>query len=464
MIRIYFDTNIFSNLESDSFATFHELNRLLLLYKHNLSFFFSPAHIRDKRKADDRKLDYFRFMETIVSDNHISYHAIKKNTTHYLATPLMVYEDDSPDSDMLALFGFDDDNISNALKETLIHTPLPFDINQLKEVPEDFKELYTKMFPLDIPEPNMFDFLKSQLSFSSEMTDKSSVYSETRKFIAQHNSILQLDEVNEDFNKAFESSYFKKNFIDYVKTSLHHTDKSQITFYELYNHSYTLLDMFGIMKDKLKSKNGFGNILNDGLHSYYASYCDYLVTEDKGLREKSKALYSLYNIPTTIVSPNEFIELLPSIGADTENDIQHFISKLAKDFNEGMRSQPKTAIDGTISCEIDISKRYFNFFDGMECFTLLSGETYIILGKKESSDISPANFRETEKLVNKLVAFWGQDIIGLGLFMFDNEVEQIRNNEWTGRLWSVDSDLFYLHKNIGHERLCLQIGPIKSST
>lgn len=84
MFRVYFDTNVFSNLESNTLPLYHALNESLNSYKHNLSFFFSPAHIRDKRKADERKIDYFQFMETFVRDNHISYHGLEKYTTHYL--------------------------------------------------------------------------------------------------------------------------------------------------------------------------------------------------------------------------------------------------------------------------------------------------------------------------------------------------------------------------------------------
>ncbi|HEY9196150.1 MAG TPA: hypothetical protein VIM77_07785, partial [Mucilaginibacter sp.] len=98
MPRIYLDTNVFSNLKNDKDSRFHELNDLLKIYKKKLSFYFSVAHIADKRKdKTDFKFEDFKFMETLVGDNYIAYDPIERITSLYLATPLMVFEDNEGD-------------------------------------------------------------------------------------------------------------------------------------------------------------------------------------------------------------------------------------------------------------------------------------------------------------------------------------------------------------------------------
>jgi hypothetical protein len=36
--------------------------------------------------------------------------------------------------------------------------------------------------------------------------------------------------------------------------------------------------------------------MNDGYHSYYGAFCDYVVSDDQGFLKKTKAMYKLLNI------------------------------------------------------------------------------------------------------------------------------------------------------------------------
>ena len=68
MSRIYFDSNVYSNLRNNTTALYCELNDLLKIYKDNLTFFFSHAHIRDKKKdLSDYKFLDFAFIETFTN-------------------------------------------------------------------------------------------------------------------------------------------------------------------------------------------------------------------------------------------------------------------------------------------------------------------------------------------------------------------------------------------------------------
>lgn len=49
--------------------------------------------------------------------------------------------------------------------------------------------------------------------------------------------------------------------------------------------------------------------LYDASHAYFAQICDVLVTDDKRMRAKVKAIYSFLKIDTKVVSPKEFFRI-----------------------------------------------------------------------------------------------------------------------------------------------------------
>jgi len=64
-----------------------------------------------------------------------------------------------------------------------------------------------------------------------------------------------------------------------------------------------LLDMLGYWKDKPTGTSNYARLW-DANHIHFASYCDYLVSDDRRLRNKAKVIYDIYNIKTKIVSSN----------------------------------------------------------------------------------------------------------------------------------------------------------------
>jgi hypothetical protein len=262
MTRIYFDTNIFSNLESNTGEVFQQLNQALKLYKQNLSLIFSPAHIRDKRKADERKIEYFKFIEELVGDNHISYHAVNKNTSMYLATPTMVYNDDDPASELPCdLLNSD---VWNPIKDIYKNIPLPFDTNKFDEFPEENRAMFARMFPLSKENPTMYDLMERQLHFVQEMKEDSKLYKELRTYIFDNfnKGEYTTQDKEIDFNEAFKDGHFQKTFVEHVKSSIYTKHEGRILFYDYFLHAYSSLDMLGISKDDLKANNGYNNINN----------------------------------------------------------------------------------------------------------------------------------------------------------------------------------------------------------
>lgn len=74
----------------------------------------------------------------------------------------------------------------------------------------------------------------------------------------------------------------------------------------LYHTLFNLIDSANYWGDK---KTAHSNIarLYDAAHAYFAQVCDVLVTNDKRMRAKTKAVYSFLGVNTKVVSTNEYL-------------------------------------------------------------------------------------------------------------------------------------------------------------
>lgn len=74
----------------------------------------------------------------------------------------------------------------------------------------------------------------------------------------------------------------------------------------LYHTLFNLIDSANYWGDK---KTAHSNVarLYDAAHAYFAQVCDVLVTNDKRMRAKTKAVYSFLGVNTKVVSTNEYL-------------------------------------------------------------------------------------------------------------------------------------------------------------
>ena len=74
----------------------------------------------------------------------------------------------------------------------------------------------------------------------------------------------------------------------------------------LYHTLFNLIDSANYWGDK---KTAHSNVarLYDAVHAYFAQVCDVLVTNDKRMRAKTKAVYSFLGVKTKVVSTNDYL-------------------------------------------------------------------------------------------------------------------------------------------------------------
>ena len=84
-------------------------------------------------------------------------------------------------------------------------------------------------------------------------------------------------------------------------------DLSGTTLRERISTLFNLLDFIGFWKDK---KSEWSNLarMYDSSHTFFASYCDLFVSNDRRARNKAKVAYLLNKIDTKVLSFEEFLK------------------------------------------------------------------------------------------------------------------------------------------------------------
>jgi hypothetical protein len=225
-------------------------------------------------------------------------------------------------------------------------------------------------------------------------------------------------------------------------------------------HAYHCLDLLGISKDKITRKNNYNNLMNDAMHSYFAQYCDYYVSEDKRALSKSEAIYNQFEIQTKTLSVDEFIQILPQIGASTDETITIFSDKLAKDIEESVRLE-KMDTDFGYQCYLDIRHIYFNFFDVL--MEVKENDAFhYLLRQRPQHHLSAPNFRERGMILDRCLKMFGEDLYKKDLFDFEKEIEEMKNDTWDGRYWKIGSLLISLVRHHALKDFCLIVSPFPS--
>ena len=142
-----------------------------------------------------------------------------------------------------------------------------------------------------------YNILRQSIQLALNATDRNRIAKED----APQNVIPLIDKiVNRDSNANLDALLEQSNTIG---------DK---TLEMRVKQVYYVLDMLGYKsEDKKKS---FANIDTDAQHIALASLCDYLISNDKRMRDKAKAIYSHMHCVTKVMDAQSFMYEMPLIA------------------------------------------------------------------------------------------------------------------------------------------------------
>lgn len=456
-MRIYFDKQIYSNLFKKKDEKYSTL--LKKIEQRNFLICYSHALLLDlKNDKTDFKYKELDFIETLVDDNYISYHALDKVTSAYLAKPREAFNDiesESTDIDFEEIFNFDTDdlpesqkNLINSAKEVIFNTNFDLNFIDKDSFPKEGKELFMKLFPKVQDSLNLKDAMNYFIDFINVLNEDKSAYKGLRKlsdgYINNEKFKINYDEI--DFNKELKNSALKKTFLEHIEQTVNPTGEKAVSKYDFYTNSYLNLDILGISKESSKNVR-FRNLMNDAFHSYYGAYCDYVVSEDIGFLKKTRVLYNLFNISTKVMHSDEFIENYDNLFPELPSSSVIFFDKITANIEHWKLDEYFSVVDSKQTV-IRYSTNYniLGYFNRSE-YIKINERNYLYF-YKERNNYSKFNlYREYEFVVNNAYKIFGKDINSKKEYQFKEENELIKSEKWKGRFWNLENFTLLIEHN-----------------
>ncbi|WP_243472495.1 hypothetical protein [Winogradskyella sp. MH6] len=468
MVRIYFDKQIFSNLFKKDKTKYVKLLDKIRNQRSSL-FVFSHAHLLDlKSDKTDIKYSELDFIESIVGDNYLSYHAIEKRTSCYLATPNMAFKDvehEDDNIDFASLLEFDTTDLNDEdkqkvekAKKLLTEPILDFNFSGLIDADSEVLDTVSKILPFGKDPMSMIDWSEHMMSLVTKMKDDNKVWKGLRNITDTHFNngkfTINYDEI--DFNDELENSELKKTFTQFVNDNLNPNGTTEVTKYDFFVNAYCTLDLLGISKEPSK-KFKFNNMMNDALHSYYGAYTDCVVSEDLAFLKKTRALYRLLGIETKVLHIDEFINSFDFIVEKEASDVSTFIQLLKNDLNNSLIINSHQSLDRDRKTEtIKPVHTYLGFFNRIDKI-IEDGKQYLYFYRVTYNYSYFKFYREYELVINNAFRIFGDDINFKGKFDWEKELELMRSDKWIGREWNFEDVNFKIENNQGSKEFSLLI-------
>lgn len=459
MIRIYFDSNIFRGLKKQKQFNqewYDAANKL----KGKMIYCFSDAHLDDLRDSSEehRNIDLF-LMEEYVQDNYFSYNPLNKKFESLLATPIDAFNNKDYEAYNKAMF--DPFNLENLFNETddspemrlfrnvwelYLNMPISIYGNTIDEtsITGENKMLLDKMIPNYHSEMSLKDFMKGASSYSAALLNDDKEVSELRKSIANYidRDNYSFEKWGLEFNVKFKETGIGKTYLEMVDSML--TDNQKNDYQLKFSYLYSLLELYNITQERTKSglkKFTLSSLTTDASHAYFGSFCDYLVSNDKGMQVKANIVYQLLGIQTKVLSPSDFVNLSAQLLRQEET-YDSFLKSFHHDLSHAFLLVNGTSVEtGLTTFKYKTGHNYFNYFNRLQVITEGKNPIYAFYCDRESH----ANFfmyREIEIVVAKLNSVLGLDYDLKGNYKFEE------NTKWEVgddlRVWQDDRYVFSL--------------------
>lgn len=278
--KVYLDLSSYNNIlrENNNCEETPKFKEIILKSKEKgLRYYYSPSHILDLEDADAKE-DKLKLIEEISENNLIYYYNGLKHMNR-IPTYYSKYQTKLINSYSKELPNFDAEKFKNK-----------FGLNNIDS-----------------------DFIQEQKEIVSNIYNSEDYYKKYRKKLKSGKRIK------------------KENFINIVKQIL---SCKNIDLFYLIRVMYKVLDMIiddDTLKDKDRAK--YKNIDIDSQHCYFASYCNYFVTEDKKLHSKSEFIYNILkeeDIKQFIIK-EKYIKQFINLNINTEvYNLSDFIAHINK--------------------------------------------------------------------------------------------------------------------------------------
>jgi len=246
----------------------------------------------------------------------------------------------------------------------------------------------------------------------------------------------------EKFDSRFKEINFGKTFSEMIEkmNSLNSKDNDPYDKFILY---YMCLEMFNITKEragKKVKKFNFKSLNTDAQHAWYASFSDYLVTDDKGLQIKAFLTYKHFKIATKVLSSKDFINSR-TLLENQEESHKTFVTSLKYDMKNALQLYKKRdLLNDSITHTFKTSYPYFNYFNRIQIYETSNNVEFALFCERNWYS-NFVMYREEELIINKLYKIIGNDIDGKS--KYDFELDGTREEKIINT-WKIDNNIIRL--------------------
>jgi len=305
---------------------------------------------------------------------------------------------------------------------------------------------------------SLMEWTEHFMGMVQSMEEDKTVYKGLRNVVDKHinNGKFTVDYNNIDFDDDLKNSVLQKSFTDYVTSNLNPNGDKEISDYDFFTNAYFTLDLLGISKEPSKYVK-FKNVMNDGYHSYYGAFCDYVVSDDQGFLKKTKAMYRLLGIQTKVFHIDEFISYFTLLSNNFETDQNTFFDFLINDLKNGLVVGSKPSIRyNRQTTTIKPNATYLGYFNEIDNIKE-DNQEFIFLSRTTHNYSYFSFYREYEGVINKAVKLFGLDRNLKGAYDWEKENKEISEGKWKGRYWELNNLTILLEINKGTRELSLLI-------
>jgi len=461
MLRVYCDSNIYRYLNTNHPSHNPELLDVFELLTGKMLFTFSDAHLDDLKDSPLVLAEAdLRLMGEYTKDNYFLHDFVRDKTTGpYLATPLEAFKSkdydayrktlESPfdlDSLLSDLDDFPEGKLMKQLLKTMYDIPIGAFASEtdIGKMDEKGKVLFDKMLPGYNPLMSLNEFMNSMWPYSKSLLEDKKEFTELRRYIASYinRDDYSFEKWGMEFNERFKQSTLGKSYLDMIDGML--TDNQKKDLYQRFNYAYNMLETYNITqerKGKAIKKFNMQSMNTDALHAWYASFSDYLVTDDKGLQVKASIVYHLLGLPVKVLSSKDLINY-KTLLLGQEETLQTFIKSLQHDLKHSMQLfERNDPFKNESVTTFKPGHPYFNYFNRYQIIRSDDSQ-FIAFYCDRDSHASFMMYREIELLVSKLSLMLGMDVDNRGDYKME-ENSKYKEDDYI-REWSIGDMRFRL--------------------
>ncbi|RXK81463.1 hypothetical protein [Filimonas effusa] len=464
MLRVYCDSNIFRYLKPEHPSFSKDLLEAFETLRDKMVFTFSEAHFNDLKDSDpDYAAKDLVLMERYVKDHYFKHDFItSKQTVCCLTTPTYGFNQYDWDAyrnagqknmfDLDTLFPDSEEDelgLMKLLKQSmgLLYdmpvSPLIQNMN-IDKMEGGHKEYFQKLLPNYSESMTLGDLMRGLWPYGQKLLNDPQELSALRKYISEYENRddYSFEKWGMDFNERLMDTSMGKTFEEFINGLLTENQKSNL--YYRFNYTYTLLEMYNITQERIGRKGkpkkfNFESLNVDALHAWFASFSDYLVTDDKGMQVKAAITYHLLGIPTKILSSADFLNLY--LNFNEEEAASNLLTKVINDVKNQHLINDVT--NRNLCCKtFKSTQHYLNYANRFQIVEF-ENELHITLYCYREDYIYGYMYAEVRVLVNKLLHILGIDDESKGSFELpcDDIPPGTVIRKWTKDLltWSIEA-------------------------